>query len=158
MIKRTLMIASLFTVASGGVALADHHGGSGGDGDRKDGMMKERMMEMDSNKDGAISRDEFMAGHGVKFSEADANGDGKVSKDEFTAHWDRMAAERRKAMQDRRFSRMDADGNGVISEAEFAAHGGKMFEMMDADKDGNLTKDDRRKGDHGKKYKKDKGE
>jgi Ca2+-binding EF-hand superfamily protein len=155
MMTRTLMIVSLFTMASTGVALADHHG----DGDhRKYGMMKERMMEMDTNKDGVISREEFLTGHKAKFSDADTNGDGQVTKDEFVAHWDRKEAERRQQMQDRKFSKLDANGDGVVTQEEFDAHGAKMFEMMDSNKDGNLTKDDRSKDGWHKKHNKGKGD
>lgn len=46
--------------------------------------------ESDTNKDGAIDQEEFLARHKEKFKEIDADGDGKLSADEFKAHGDKM--------------------------------------------------------------------
>lgn len=140
--KRTLIIATVVSLAAGSTAWADHHGGG-----KRPGMMM-KMMEMDANKDGVISKDEFQSHHQSKFGDADANKDGKVSKTEFIAHWEREEAKRKQMMQDRMFSRLDADGDGVVTEAEFAAHGDKAFGMMDRNKDGQLSKEDRRQDGH----------
>lgn len=62
------------------LAQADHHGNEGG----QHGCQK-----ADSNHDGAISRDEFMAKHQARaekmFSKLDANKDGKIDADEHKA-------------------------------------------------------------------------
>jgi hypothetical protein len=41
--------------------------------------------EMDTNNDGVISKDEFMASAGKRFDKIDANHDGKISHDEVEA-------------------------------------------------------------------------
>jgi Ca2+-binding EF-hand superfamily protein len=58
-------------------AYADHHGGEDG---------KQGCHKADTNNDGAISRDEFMAKHQARaekmFSKLDANKDGKIDSEE----------------------------------------------------------------------------
>jgi hypothetical protein len=65
-----------------GLAYADHHGEDGKHCDRK----KHDMMDSDANKDGAISKDEFMASHQARadkmFAKMDANNDGKIDQAE----------------------------------------------------------------------------
>lgn len=64
---------------------------------------------MDSNNDGAISKEELTTFHSERFSKIDADADGLVTKQEFKAF-------RKK----QRFMRMDNNGDGVISEDEMA--------------------------------------
>jgi len=45
-----------------------------------------KMMRMDSNADGKVSRDEFMQGHAAMFEKMDSNGDGVLDADERRAH------------------------------------------------------------------------
>lgn len=60
----------------------------GGHGGKHGGGM---MMGMaDANKDGAVSRDEFLAGHAKHFDMADANKDGKLSPEERKAAHEKM--------------------------------------------------------------------
>jgi uncharacterized low-complexity protein len=44
--------------------------------------MKMMMQKMDTNEDGAISKDEFMQHHEKKFAKKDKNSDGKLTQDE----------------------------------------------------------------------------
>ena len=64
---------------------AMHGGGHGGMG-----MMMLKMA--DTNKDGAVSRDEFVATHGKHFDMMDADHDGKLTKAERQAAHDKMRA------------------------------------------------------------------
>lgn len=75
-----------------------------------------RLMAMDSDGDGRISRAEFLAGQqsgkgdpAQRFQRLDANGDGFVDHGEIDA------------MLRRRFDRMDADHDGTVTPAERAA-------------------------------------
>ncbi len=47
------------------------------------------MMMMDTNNDGKVSKEEFMARHEAMFSKMDANGDGVVDADEMKAMQDK---------------------------------------------------------------------
>lgn len=68
----------------GGEGMKREHGGRGG-------KMAKMMLHMaDANKDGAVSRDEFMAGATRHFDMMDANKDGKLTKAERQAAHQKM--------------------------------------------------------------------
>ena len=60
------------TDLSSGYMVADNHGK----------YCKKKMKKMDTNEDGSVSKDEFMAYMEKKFSKKDKNGDGVLSADE----------------------------------------------------------------------------
>lgn len=97
----------LFLMAAlmGGVALSSTASIAGDHNMMKD--HKGKMMEkIDANKDGKISKSEFMAMHAEKFEKIDADKDGYISKEEKkAAHKDKMMKmkdrmEKRKEMKD----------------------------------------------------------
>ena len=45
-------------------------------------MMMHMMAMSDANKDGAVSKDEFLAAHDAHFNQVDANKDGQLSAQE----------------------------------------------------------------------------
>jgi hypothetical protein len=45
-----------------------------------------KMLQMDSNGDGKVSKDEFLKGHEVMFEKMDHNGDGMLDDAELRAH------------------------------------------------------------------------
>lgn len=47
--------------------------------------MQDRMSQVDTNGDGAISKSEFIAKSEERFSKLDTNGDGNLSKEEMSA-------------------------------------------------------------------------
>ena len=59
-------------------------GGQGG-GNRGTGQMKERLMAMDANDDGKISKDEAPAGMAQRFDQMDSNADGFLDEPEIDA-------------------------------------------------------------------------
>jgi Ca2+-binding EF-hand superfamily protein len=81
---RITHIAAIAALALGltQVAYANHDGADGKHCER----MKHDMMDADSNKDGTISKDEFMAAHQARankmFEMLDANHDGKIDQAE----------------------------------------------------------------------------
>ena len=109
--------------------------------------------EADANEDGEITKEELAAHRAALFEEMDADGDGAVTPAEIEAHHEAKRAERRA----KHFERMDADGDGAISEAEFAAIPTPMFDKLDANEDGVLTKDEA-KAAHKKKWREKKPE
>jgi hypothetical protein len=112
------------------------HGGRG-DGERA----MHHLERADANNDGAISRDEFLARPLEMFGRLDANSDGVISQSERP-----QASERRHRRGERggRHDRPnpDADNNGSVSRAEFAAHGAQMFDRLDANDDGRVTREE----------------
>lgn len=65
-----ITILTLFLFGAVSTAYANEH------------YMKEEIMKCDENKDGMISRQEFMDSKEKKFKEADHNNDGKLSSSE----------------------------------------------------------------------------
>ncbi len=53
-------------------------------------MHGKHFKEADTNGDGGLSKEEFMARHEKKFAEIDANHDGKITPDEMKAHHETM--------------------------------------------------------------------
>jgi hypothetical protein len=93
--------------AGGDHAMGEHHGGKHAMGMGMGGRgMRGGMMKMaDADKDGAISRQEFVAGALTRFDRGDANRDGKLTAEE------RRAA--RAAMRDRMRGDMDHAGHAA---------------------------------------------
>jgi Ca2+-binding EF-hand superfamily protein len=79
---KILHIAATVALALGLTQLAYAKHGEGEHCDHK----KHGMMDNDTNKDGAISKDEFMSGHQARadkmFAKMDANNDGKIDQAE----------------------------------------------------------------------------
>jgi hypothetical protein len=91
----------------------------------------------DANNDGNITREEFLARPTEMFNRLDANHDGVIQASERPQRRERAEGGERHARV-----RPDADNNGTISQAEFAAMGGQMFERMDANHDGRITREE----------------
>ena len=76
-----------------GVGHADHDGGAKHGGGKHGGMGRMMLMQMsDTNKDGAVSKDEFLAAHVKHFDMMDANHDGQLTKAERQAARQKMHA------------------------------------------------------------------
>ena len=117
----------------------------------------ERLKAMDKDGDGKISRAEF-TGPAPAFDRADADKDGFVTAAEIAkfragfapgapaprpapAPTPKSAATGKAAAKAQRFRAMDKDGDGKISRAEFTGRPA-LFDRLDADKDGFLTRDE----------------
>jgi Ca2+-binding EF-hand superfamily protein len=89
---------------------------------------------MDTDNDGAVTQQEFMAGHQKRqqnFSAVDQNNDGIISRDEFM----QAGQQRRQA----RFQELDRDNNGQLTAEELQQHTVAMFRAMDGNSDGRIT-------------------
>jgi len=109
-----------------------HRGGRGGEG----GM--HRLASLDTNNDGNITRDEFLARPIAAFDRMDSNHDGVISAAERPQ---RPATAGANAGDGQRRERPNFDTNGdqQISQSEFQAMGARMFDRLDANHDGRVT-------------------
>jgi Ca2+-binding EF-hand superfamily protein len=114
-------------------------GHRGGRGHHGGGM--HMLTSADANNDGNITRDEFLARPIEHFDRLDANDDGVISADERPQRGER-GGERRERRADR--PNPDANGDGSFSRAEFSAMGAGMFEHLDANDDGRVTREEAR--------------
>lgn len=90
--KKLLLLTAAGLVLQASPVLAEKYEGHGGKG---------KMFEMqDTNKDGAISQEEFMNGAKEKFTKMDLNNDGSITKDEADKAHEAMK-EKRKEMKEK---------------------------------------------------------
>ena len=75
--KLISVLATVLIVSALGIshAYAGHHGGG-----------KDKMKMMDTDGDGAVSKEEFMSHKEERFMKKDANGDGVLTEDEMKKH------------------------------------------------------------------------
>ncbi|MDF3074329.1 MAG: hypothetical protein K0S54_1996 [Alphaproteobacteria bacterium] len=140
-------LVSAVALASGAVMARSGQAGAGGHGDRG-------FSRIDSDKDGAISKAEFAVGRDKMFQKFDANSDGAFTREEASAGaeaWRKKAAEAGKTISAEReakhkeragkmFNDLDADKDGKITKAEFNSAGDKLFAKLDVNADGKIVK------------------
>jgi Ca2+-binding EF-hand superfamily protein len=98
-----------------------------------------RMIEMyDSDGDGKVTKQEFDAGHSLKFDVYDVNNDGKVTREEFQMNFGGRNAQRAQQA----FDRLDTNHDGVIGKDEFEDLTEIRFERVDVDKNGVITREE----------------
>lgn len=127
---KTKWIIVVATTLLSAPLLADHHGDREHPGKRMNQMFE----RLDSDGDGSISAEEFKMPSDRPSPEMrmDSNGDGVLTRDEVIA-----ASEQRSAEVLERFDSLDIDGSGTIDNDERRL---SLFNRMDADGDGALTK------------------
>lgn len=91
----------------------------------------------DTNHDGVVSREEFLAARAAQFDRFDSNHDGYLDSADAAAFPEPMG---------RMFPWMqriaDKDGDGRVSREEFNAMPARAFDRMDANQDGVLEPDE----------------
>lgn len=105
------------------------------------------IMRYDTNKDGFVDRAEWTAGQEARFKQLDTDKDGKLSRDEFfsrarQASGTALPNDKTVERQDSFFSRVDSDRDGTISKAEFMSQADRNFARCDTDKDGRTNTDE----------------
>lgn len=147
--KKFILAAALAGTALGGAAIAGqdatatstpmHHRGHG-----------DRMMKLDTNKDGVITRDEAMAAADARFAKGDTDGNGQITREETKARFEAMKAkrmERRAAHGDAaKAPRLDPEGKPIARMGHRHGHGGKgrMMQRIDTNKDDMISRDENR--------------
>lgn len=87
--KKILLLGAAVLTLNAIPALAEEGGKK-----HQGGMKMEKMFaDQDTNSDGKVSKDEFVAHATKRFEEMDANKDGGVTKEEIKAHFDAKRAE-----------------------------------------------------------------
>ena len=94
----------------------------------------ERFAQADTNHDGRISRDEFLAGREARFARVDRNGDGFISDDDLPPFVRSHAGMMQKAHALEQAA--DLDGDDRVSRAEFQQAGERLFATADTNHDG----------------------
>lgn len=109
------------------------------------GMHAMHLRDADANNDGTITRDEFLARPIEHFNRLDANHDGAISGAEMPAPGARgerhgEGGEHHGAGGDH--PNPDANGDHQLSRAEFTTMGAAMFDHLDANHDGRVTREE----------------
>jgi Ca2+-binding EF-hand superfamily protein len=133
--KRSDILMVVTAVAIGASAMASYASPRGG-GEHIG------FTELDVDGNGVITAEDFDALKTARFAALDSNGDGDVTRDEF------MAAARIDSddRAERMFDRLDADGDGVLArdvlEGRERGPNSRMIERFDEDGDGALSEEE----------------
>jgi len=140
-----LALASCLTLATG-VALACEGGPCP--------TVQAHFKELDTNKDGVVTKAEFDAGHAKHFKAMDLNHDGKLTVEEMEAAHDQhhsahgqryeMKHEQHTGTFKEIFEQADTDHDGALSKAEAQSMPMilERFDEFDGNKDGKVTYDE----------------
>lgn len=96
--------------------------------------------ELDTNKDGSLSKEEIEARGMGRFAKMDANSDGKLTAEEIVAQAPEGKKDRAERRANRMIKRFDKNEDGAISMDELPRRAGKMFDRIDANSDGKIDK------------------
>ena len=94
--------------------------------------------EMDTNHDGVVTREEYVAYQKKRFDEFDGNHDGKIDAKEIASSPPLM--ERNLKTAERMIKEWDKNGDGVVSAEEFQAAAADRFARQDKDGTGKITR------------------
>ena len=92
--------------------------------------------QADANKDGKVTRQEYIDARAAQFARMDRNGDGVVDDTDSRERADQSAVGKRVAAGMR--GRIDTNSDGKISKDEFVNAPTMLFDRFDADKNSEL--------------------
>lgn len=92
----------------------------------------EMLEKSDANRDGAVSRAEFIDARRARFAKMDRNRDGYFSDDDLP----RMVRKRAGEKVDRVVQALDSNRDGRLSRLEFVDGPTRLFDLGDADRNG----------------------
>ena len=145
MLKLAVVFASLMLVAPALLAPAVAAPDKPAPADNKPAPHARRgLMRYDANNDGFVDRAEWDAGQEARFKQLDTDKDGKLSRDELFARTPAsnggvLPSEAQQRRQDSYFKLLDSDKDGFVSKEEFMFRAAKNFERCDLNKDSRIT-------------------
>lgn len=92
---------------------------------------------MDTNKDNAVSKQEYLDYYGKRFDSMDKNKDGKITAEEMPT--------KNKGKPNTVFNDMDVNKDGTVTKQEYLDYYAKKFDTADKNKDGKITTDELQK-------------
>ena len=97
-----------------------------------------RFDEIDTNHDGFISRDEFLAAEKKRFDEFDTNHDGKIDAKEIASSPPLM--ERNLRTAERMVKQWDANDDGIVTAEEYKKNAEDRFQKQDKEGTGKISR------------------
>jgi len=127
-----LTALSLYVSAQSGAPVAP--------GGTRPDRFQHMLQKMDTNGDGRISLDEYLAAAGARFKTIDSRNKGSVDAADIASSPE--AIKRIDHRANALVKRVDTAGNGYITQDEFVAAAQKRFARLDDNGDGKLTPDE----------------
>lgn len=127
----TPLLLGVTLVCASAVTLADPGAGRG---QRPD--MSERLAEVDTNDDGLISREEFVAARTDHFAMLDRDGDGYFSELDIPERL--RGRDQAQHRHERMLAQFDQDGDRLVSQLEFESGPTPHFDRADGNGDGQI--------------------
>jgi len=98
---------------------------------------EQMLKKCDTNGDGRVSLQEYLAAATARFQQVDTQHKGSVTAEQIANS--PAAAERKEHRAEKLVRRLDAAGNGYVTQDEFVAAAKARFAKLDRDGDGKLT-------------------